>query len=714
MIVQENPGPLLPLENHFHYNILKGWKAEHNVEKHQGIGISGHLIRKVGLVATILLGAPFALAAGILNGIIKLKEKYVITYSPGKILPSIRKMKQKEEQDKFKTMQNVLKDHAFDSLIGLTPGQAAKRLTVNLKSKLENSGYSPNKASRLLLRSMSRTDPFNPIWNTVFKEVIQYCDFSNEAGIDDFIDRMSVYPELAPHIRSIDWQALIKKVNKHQIDPQKIDQEIQNFEGLMGTLLAQLQMGSGNAPTENPLFIATLRKALNTPIYQNIKEDPSDLNVKLLHRFAVDMWNKAPSMEAYSDLGASIMDQMEGLNPNQTKNEVILAEQLKASHTKMEKLHYAAHGLSGILYAITHPLQILGALASEGGIARHVPGMFGLDAYDSHGTLANNPSLQGISEVKQGDRLLGKIHNCYGGSPTIGDHKIAPEFEAVLLAAENNQFALPVDRDENIPMIVNYNNLQNLDKKHGEGPRTRTIMLCNFKYPLSFRGTTFSKDSDMHLKPTDELWQNPADFGAKFMHELVRSFNPLEKGHGFYFHGPLERWRPAFEGAIATTTAHFEKLERENPDIYNSLSPKELQGAYQERVYSFLNSVIEMESVKSLSERGVRDFIIMVLTACKENIDRGGMENMKYLFTRLPETLTPHDWTALLMGAMHSRALSARDRVILKSRMPQILNFIKTTKPSEFRAEMGDLFNQLGYGTTYGNFATHLPLPAVA
>jgi len=37
---------------------------------------------------------------------------------------------------------------------------------------------------------------------------------------------------------------------------------------------------------------------------------------------------------------------------------------------------------------------------------------------------------------------------------------------------------------------------------------------------------------------------------------------------------------------------------------------------------------------------------------------------------------------------MHSRALSARDRVILKKRMPQVLDFMRMVKPEDFMAEM--------------------------
>ena len=80
------------------------------------------------------------------------------------------------------------------------------------------------------------------------------------------------------------------------------------------------------------------------------------------------------------------------------------------------------------------------------------------------------------------------MNNCYGGSPTIGDHLIAPEFEAAIQAAENNQLSPKEARDPAIPMVVIYNNLQNLDKKHGEGPRSRTIMLLMINTPSLLEG----------------------------------------------------------------------------------------------------------------------------------------------------------------------------------------------------------------------------------
>ncbi|CUI16860.1 conserved hypothetical protein [Candidatus Protochlamydia naegleriophila] len=330
-----------------------------------------------------------------------------------------------------------------------------------------------------------------------------------------------------------------------------------------------------------------------------------------------------------------------------------------------------------------------------------------MDVYDSHGTLANNPSLQGVTtvdwETADGRECQVDVHNCYGGSPTVGDHEIAPEFEAVILAAENNQLAPEEGRDPSIPMMINYNNLQNLDKVHGEGARSRTIMLLNQKYPLSFRGTTFAKDSDFYMMRTPEsvVWTTPREFGDKMLGQLLKSFDPQETGHGFYFHGSADRWQPIFEEVLSNATEHFEHFRESDPAAYQAMTPRELQGAYQEYAYSMLNSVIEMEAIQTMSGRGIDRFKIMNVSACKENIDRGGMENTKYLYTRLPET---DQRLPLLMGAMHSRALSARDRVILKSRMPQILSFMETTGAETFRNNQMNLFRELGYGIQTASF----------
>jgi hypothetical protein len=64
------------------------------------------------------------------------------------------------------------------------------------------------------------------------------------------------------------------------------------------------------------------------------------------------------------------------------------------------------------------------------------------------------------------------------------------------------------------------------------------------------------------------------------------------------------------------------------------------------------------------------------------------------------------------MGVMHSRALSSRDRVILKKRMAQVLSFMKITEPDIFRDNQNKLFSELGYSYSayeYNPQTAHAP-----
>jgi hypothetical protein len=698
---------------------LQQWKEQHKVEKHAGTGILTYLIRKIALVASAIILAPIVLPIALLyNLAVSLKEKYTISRKPDSVLTAIRKMKAKEESDKFKTLNETL-TQVLGSFKTLSPAAGAKELITNLSTRLTDPAVEQNRGTRHILRTLSRKEPFNPAWITALSdpEIVKTLDF-NSLGIfpEEFaMELAEKYPKLdIDDVRGLDWKKLTQKVEKRKIAPEKIDKEVRKFEISLKELLAALknQKASSNQTSANREVIAALRKALSSPVYQALKQDSTEPSIKLLHRLASDIWNKAPSMEAYCGVGENIMQHAKIESEGEELDGKKLAEQLAASHKELGKHHYTAHGLLATIdYTLTHPRQMLGALASEGGVARHVPGSVGLDEYDSHGTLSNNPSLQGVTTVNLEDGHTATIHNCYGGSPTIGDHKVAPEFKAVLQAAENNQVSQEELRDTNIPMIVNYNNLQNLDKKHGEGPRSRTIMLLNQKYPLSFRGTTFSKDSDLYLMKTTEsvVWKGePSKFGEIMQDQLERSFDTKEKGHGFYFYGTLEKWQPIFQEVIANANAHFETLRNDDPTFWESLKPEDLQGAYQEYVYSLLNAVTEMESANALKERGIEDPLVMAITACKENIDRGGMENTKYLYTRLTNT-NKEDRLPLILGAMHSRALSARDRVILKKRMPQVLDFMKTTSPDDFRNNQMKLFVALGYQVTASDYHPHLP-----
>ncbi|MCE2983287.1 MAG: hypothetical protein LW832_06945 [Parachlamydia sp.] len=688
--------------------VIDNWSSERKISKQAGVGIGGHLLRAVGLVAGLAVYVLLGIVSVIYQGMAQLREKYLATYRPNHVTPAIRQMKAQEEFDKFQTMQQVIKD--FPAIQTLITKDAAHELTKDLKQKLESSETVQNKGARLILRMMGSKDSFNPIWLKAIKdpEIIASLSFSN-IGIapQAFIETICrKYPDLQMDAHTIDWALVSKKALKNKLSGKRIEVEVAKYQKTIEALLTQLNSSGTSPATQNPQFIAALRQALNSPVYQAIKEDTTDQSVKLLHRFAVDMWNRAPSMEAYSKLGSCILQEASFGSDNQEKSGVKLAEKLAKSHAMMEQQHYSAHGLANFPYALAHPKQALGALASEGGAVRHIPGMFGMDVYDSHGTLANNPSLQGVTPIMQGDQQIAKVHNCYGGSPTIGDNEIAPEMKAAIQAAENNQMAAPQDRDDKVPMLVVYNNLQNLDKSGGEGPRSHSIMLLNKKYPLSFRGTTFAKDSRLYLmhKAEDVVWTGPAQFASILNNQLLRSFDPAEKGHGFYFHGGPEKWAPLFDASLNAAVVHFDAMARQDPEHYASFSAKELQGAFQEYVYSLLNTANELNAAETIAGRGIFGFLIMAITACKENIDRGGMENTKYLYTRLTDAMPSKEWEEMIMGAMHSRALSARDRIILSARLPQILAFMKTNQPGQFRQEMAQATSDMGFQLSLGDF----------
>jgi len=774
-------------------SLLQKFAKQHKIEKKAGIKALSRLIHLVGLIGGAILFPAMAIPIALYNLKVCLTEKYKISFRPNSVLAVIRNMKKTEEMDKFQTMQRVRVERLGDSeTLSATIG--SQTLTVGIQDALKDPALEKNRGVRQLLRVLAQEEAlgngdFDIRWIEALKDpaILKTLNFDGTEQTDFAKAVAEHYPGLEKDLASLKWNELTRKIQQRTIPEEKVEEEVKKFETLLKELLQALDNPkAGQDPTSaNREVIAALRKALSHPVYQALKEDPSQQSVQFLHHLASAIWNKAPSMDAYRDVGASIIEHT-SIQLDQGEREVgeVLAEELKESHEEMQKLHYTVHGLLGMIkYAVTHFQQTIGGLASAGGIARDIAEIIPGDRrYDSHGKLSNNPSLQGVTtvtlQVKEGLLKEGeerqtqeiRIHNCYGGSPTIGDHETALEFEAVLQAAENNQLAPKKLQDKDLPMVVNYNNLQNLHKKHGEGPRTRAIMLLNKKYPLSFIGTTFSKDSDFYLMKTSEslVWDDdPSNFGKIMRGHFERSFDPKETGHGFYFRGSLNKWNPIFDKVFANANHHFNELKK-NSERWNALTPQELQGAYQEYIYSSLNAIIELESIKILRARGIDmdKCIVMIITACKENIDRGGMENTKYLYLKLnPENLLPkltrrekdqvvrrilrltkkrghdgdqkvdlaslvdklrsqdQDWLTqlspseknllvqliqlmLIAGVMHSRALSSRDRVILESRMPQILAFMKTTSPEDFKKGIDAFFGE--YGVTRSEYSPYL------
>ena len=252
-------------------------------------------------------------------------------------------------------------------------------------------------------------------------------------GFTDYIQKN--HPHLLEDLKKIDWNQIQYQIQKRTVPVDHVDHEVRKFERSMAQILKTLKESGGEPGDSNQQLISQLRKTLESPIYQALKEDFSQPSIHFFHRLASDIWNKAPSLDGYHQVGKSVLRELHQEEAPQMSGQQ-LAAQLEASQKKMTKIHWSDQGISKLFYAITHPLQAMGGLASEGGIAREIPAMVGLDEYDSHGTLSNNPSLQGVTTLpwidEEGAEFECQVNNCYGGSPTIGDYHIAPEFEAAI------------------------------------------------------------------------------------------------------------------------------------------------------------------------------------------------------------------------------------------------------------------------------------------
>ncbi len=703
---------------------LPAWQAEHKFRKHDYNPLRDPCLgMKVGFVALSILLIPLTPILALVKFGLYLREQCIIKWFPKHPLKGIREMKQTEELDKFQTMQNVMNKVGIKE-INLNPSQIVTWIN-QLKAELRE--FDPrkkimhellkelNKKNSLDLNAMARFVAFH-------RSILE----SGEISLENIKGKIKEYD--LPVLEDAVWQQVEQKVNAKLIAQEKHQAELAQFESKFERLLKILDRDPKSkdfdATTANREFIAAFRGVLGTSIYRQFKENSSLLSIQFLHRLAVAIWNEAPSMDAYMKVGENIA-KATGTTP--VEGEVltgpVIAEKLKESHEKLGKLHYPAKGLFPMFaYAISHVEQTIGGLASEG----MVPGM----QYDGHGTLSNNPSLQGVTKIEyEGNPVT--IHNCYGGSPTIGNHRITPEFKAMLQATENNQLAPEGLRHPKIPSIFTYHNFQNLDHKHGEGVRSRLLMLLQLKYPLSFRGMTLSKDSKLYLMrdhsgqldPKWVKWGNAQQFRQVMLDQMNRSFDLKEKGHGFYFPGTAKDWEPVFNTILDAATDHFERVEQQlkggNHNLQDIKLRAALQGAYQELVYALMMAHSEVEPIRILQQRGVTENVLAVLyNLCKENIDRGAMANMLYLYLRmmLDPTHTPQQKFSLLAGAMECRAISSRDRLILSSRMPQGLDFMTYVGVSDFQEMVQKVYNneKLGYPVTVKDkqYSPHLPRKA--
>lgn len=518
---------------------------------------------------------------------------------------------------------------------------------------------------------------------------------------------------------------------------------------------------------KNQEFIAAYRVALTSDAYKSLKtSDPQHQAVEFLQKFALAIYRDVNVQANYQKLGAGILQNSSPSKAAEEKPEFLrenapppgdkeLRRQLteirlkddfsdfnvileKSQHHVAQEMHENHGIISKITYAITHPKKALGSMAAEGetgygsvqaltiaaakirklGTSREedaVSGNIEQGKYDSHGELGNNPSLHSIHQFilkHRAKHSVVQVRNINGGSPTIGDDTVSPEFYALLDAIKANRALPPGERDPEIPSAFIYTNLQDLAKPGGEGPRSEALMKLaeSPEYRDCIVLNSLPKDSKFY-KSAD--WVDAATFGSDMDTRMndISSFkssgrtHPDENDQSFYFGGPgtpeerQAKWSPILNHIIHNAIDHF-NTSVTVPKHPNDKEKKELCLAFQEYVYSMIQDYMEAEVAKTLLEQGY-SANIMCMSPCKEMVDRGAIENAKRMYLNLNkgiETEDPEETTKnkeLILGVMHSRAIMANDRAILPDRAKAFYAFVSYVDPKTYQENREKLFQTL-------------------
>jgi len=463
---------------------------------------------------------------------------------------------------------------------------------------------------------------------------------------------------------------------------------------------------------QNRAFLLAYREILASPAYKALKNDPNNPFIAFLNKVGTTFYTGVRAFKSFQDLGTTLTSRVLSDAPNSSAGRDI-AKMVKRTHICASGALFTDHGFfSKVIYGITHWDQAMGSLASEstkevGGTGTTAAGLAGRE-YDSHSMeMANNPSLQGVTRWKQEGGEVA-VSNCYGGSPTIGDHQISPEFRANLQAIRNNLHANP--KDPSIPHHFIYTNLQDLTKPDGERPRSLTIMALQQEFGDVFTAITLTKDSPFFLGENSviksELRPNGTWDMETFAHHLELEMTQedsfrMDGASPYYFPGGKQaQWKGDIAAIIQSTKEQFDAKAK---DVADPEKIKKLRLSFQESVYAQIRSVMEERVANQVQEtHGIADVNITSVAACKENIDRGSAENAKLIYLRMDPT--DPKYSDSIVGAIQSRALETRDRVVMSKRLDPVLAVLEHVTPQEIQASRQRIFERRGLAVAEQRF----------
>lgn len=667
------------------------------IEKNEKIEVNKHIFTKspmgtaksiaikVGTIAAVILASPLLLVAGVaINTGVWIHK----TIKQDSIVSQAETLTKKTEKFKWDGLKEIYRLEVNKGIV----------VTKGFSSDEEKLGVLQNKFERHLMLSYKRNGKnYDNASFSKLQSNLNLNDFENLETLKNKI--RSVAPELNKILSDDEILGVYQESKAAFMDTSRADQE------KIANLLETFETNPVDFTVANQEITAKLRDVIDSPTYQALKEDPENEYVKFVHKLSCGIWNDVKALPAYQEFGEKVLkdiDSSKNLDDKPIDGKKMV-EILNDSHHYLEKKLFTDHGIfQKVIFAFTHPEMSFRAASSEGGMLREMAGAFGFSTFDPHGTANNNPSIQGTTKayiINENETINATINNCYGGSPTISNRtgtQIAQEFHAVCQAAENNQFAKI--KDHSIPSIVYYTSLQDIENTgHGDDERSFALMELNKKYPLSFLGMTLAKDSDFYMMRGE--YKNPEWKGIDdYSNQVFKQFESKkcyqygdrtsgETGHGMYLPGGQEKWKPILLAIKNNATSHFKAIDTEDP--------KKLRGAYQEYVYSMIEAYTELEIAKEIYERtGNKTPLVMTMKLCKGNLDRGGAENAKNLYTRMPSDHT--QFSSTVLGAFEGRALTTCDRIILPDRLPQVLSFIELVDKKQFEQDLLNLCKGLG------------------
>lgn len=650
---------------------------------------------KVAAFIVSIVALPFYLLGKLCVGI------YITFIATQHKLPIARDIaKNAEEQKKFEGLAKACK-----ALIGNNRLNFINKIeTLNDLTRLET--YL-NKTTRHIIRILANhgvaIDSLKINEVELALENLESKHFNDQQSLKNAI--IQKLPELDGILDENQTSLILKELELPKDLEKALKEDLSKFDALVKTLESQ----PDDYSLTNKLVIKQLRDLITSKTYVALKEDCDNQYVRFIHRITSALWNEVRVMSDYQKFGEAIFPKNEKIIGT---DRAILEEGIRLTTKEFD----SDQGFFGkIFYAIKDINQTIASAASEGGLLKIAAGaipFIGDSIYDSHGKLSNNPFLQGTTHAKihaENGVIQATINNCYGGSPTIDD-SVSWEFEALAQLCENNQLASDKSYDKEIPSMLYFTNLQNIANKHAEGNRGAAIMDMQTRYPLSFYGMTLAKDSQFYKmgghysngtwKGVDNVkWEGPKAFGKELKEAFTQPKcfqyghrNEGESANGIYLPGSKAEWDKLLNVIIFQANKQLDNYQEE----LTGVAAAKLRGAYQEYVYTMIQSYTEMRLAKIVSKRAGRDILITSIRACKENIDRGGAENAKYLYARLPEKYDQKERTTLVSAALELRALLARNRKVIEDRIPQVLSFIEYFTPKNIQEDELDILEKLG------------------